>query len=63
MLQRSTHPGPVDVPDIPATVEPGQVVDWPHPLAGFEPEPEAPPVDAPVPSKKRAAAPATTEEE
>jgi hypothetical protein len=50
LLQRSTHDGPVIVPAIPATVEPGEVVDWPDPIAGFEPvedpqpepEPEAP---------------------
>ncbi|MEV5944447.1 hypothetical protein [Streptomyces sp. NPDC051994] len=43
MLQRSTHEAAVDVPDIPATVQPGDTVDWPIPIAGFEPvEDEAP---------------------
>ncbi len=44
MLQRSTHHGPVDVPAIPATIQPGDIVDWPDPIAGFtpvEPEPES----------------------
>lgn len=65
MRQRSTHDVPVDVPAIPATVEPGEVVDWPTPIAGFEPvegEPTPPAPDAatdkPAP-KKRAATPAT----
>ncbi|MDJ0342292.1 hypothetical protein QMK19_03700 [Streptomyces sp. H10-C2] len=59
-LQRSTHESPVDVPDIPATVQPGEVVDWPHPIAGFEvvdpPEPAAPEPAAQTKSspKKRA---------
>lgn len=65
MLQRSTHEAPVDVPAIPATVEPGEVVDWPTPIAGFEPvtdEPAPPEPDAATDkpaTKKRAAAPAT----
>lgn len=61
MLQRSTHESAVDVPAIPATVQPGETVDWPDPIAGFEPVPEAapPPSPEPTPSKKRApAAPA-----
>lgn len=36
MYQRSLHEAPVDVPAIPATVGPGEVVDWPIPIAGFE---------------------------
>lgn len=36
MLQRSLHEAPVDVPAIPATVGPGEVVDWPIPISGFE---------------------------
>ncbi|MFF0409058.1 hypothetical protein ACFYUY_01310 [Kitasatospora sp. NPDC004745] len=48
MLQRSTHDSPVDVPAIPATVAPGAVVDWPTPIAGFEPVPDEP---APAPAK------------
>ncbi|MEV8324509.1 hypothetical protein [Kitasatospora sp. NPDC056731] len=42
MLQRSLHESPVDVPAIPATVAPGQIVDWPTPIAGFEPVPTEP---------------------
>lgn len=42
MRQRSTHEAPVDVPDIPATVQPGEIVDWPTPIAGFEPVPDEP---------------------
>lgn len=65
MLQRSTHEAPVDVPAIPATVQPGETVDWPDPIAGFEPVADEPTpsatnaaTDKPAP-KKRAAAPAT----
>jgi hypothetical protein len=36
VLQRSLHEAPVDVPAIPATVGPGEVVDWPIPISGFE---------------------------
>lgn len=62
-LQRNPHPYPVDIPAIPASVEPGESVLWPYPIAGFEPVPDDPPTAAPEPttSKKRAAAPATTE--
>lgn len=57
MLQRSIHASPVDVPAIPATVWPGEVVDWPDPIAGFEPAPDAPPPSPePIPSSKRKAA-------
>ncbi|MFF4403838.1 hypothetical protein [Streptomyces sp. NPDC001404] len=35
-LQRSTHESAVDVPAIPATVQSGEAVDWPDPIAGFE---------------------------
>ncbi|MFB6568367.1 hypothetical protein [Streptomyces noursei] len=68
MRQRSTHEAPVDVPAIPATVQPGGVVDWPDPIAGFEPvEDQTPPepetaASKPAP-KKRAAAPATDAKE
>lgn len=57
MLQRSTHEAAVDVPDIPATVQPGETVDWPLPIAGFEPADEAPPAEteAPKPARKKAA--------
>lgn len=45
MLQRSTHESEVVVPAIPALVQPGEVVDWPDPISGFEkvePEPVEP---------------------
>jgi hypothetical protein len=66
VLQRSLHEAPVDVPAIPATVGPGEVVDWPIPISGFEElaaeETEArPPADPPAaPSKtvRKKAAPA-----
>ena len=32
-LQRNPGPSPVDVPDIPATVLPGETVMWPLPSA------------------------------
>lgn len=67
MLQRSTHEAAVDVPDIPATVQPGDTVDWPHPIAGFEPVEDAPPAETDAPktprSKKAAPEPAPTGEE
>lgn len=53
MLQRSTHEAAVDVPDIPATVQPGETVDWPHPIAGFELVADTPPAKS---SKKAAPA-------
>lgn len=64
MLQRSTHESPVDVPAIPATVWPGETVDWPNPIAGFEPVPDAPsPSPEPTPKKKATPASAATGEE
>ncbi|MEU4296343.1 hypothetical protein [Kitasatospora aureofaciens] len=64
MLQRSLHDAPVDIPAIPATVAPGELVDWPTPIAGFEPVPEQPgPVPAAKPSRKAAAAQASPSEE
>jgi hypothetical protein len=44
--QRNAGDSPVDVPAIPATVQPGEVVLWPHPIAGFEPVPAEPPAPA-----------------
>jgi hypothetical protein len=62
--QRNPLPYPVDVPAIPATVQPGEVVTWPHPIAGFEPAADASPADpAPTAAKKKAASPAPTGEE
>lgn len=70
MLQRNPTDHPLDVPDIPATVQPGGVVDWPRPIAGFEPADQAPEPDpaaenaptAKTSNRKRAASPATEEE-
>jgi hypothetical protein len=39
-LQRNPGPDPVDVPAIPATVDPGNTVAWHVPIAGFEPVPD-----------------------
>ena len=64
MLQRNPHPYALLVPDIPAEVQPGESVDWPVPIAGFEPTPaEEPAPPEPAPSKRKAAAPAATGEE
>lgn len=70
MFQRNPTDHPLDVPDIPATVQPGETVDWPRPIAGFEPadpapEPEQPAVDVPTAktsNRKRAGSPAAEEE-
>lgn len=72
MLQRNPHPYALDVPDIPATVQPGESVDWHQFIAGFEPvtdepddtptTPEAPPEPA-TKTTKRAAASADTSKE
>lgn len=51
MLQRNPHPYALDVPAIPATVQPGDTVDWPDPIAGFEAVP-----DGPVPEVEAASA-------
>jgi hypothetical protein len=59
VLQRSTHEAAVDVPDIPATVQPGDTVDWPTPLAGFDPVEAALPAEAEAPkTTRKKAAPA-----
>lgn len=36
MQQRNATDHPLDVPAIPATVLPGDTVEWPVPIAGFE---------------------------
>lgn len=59
MRQRNPNPWPVDLMETraddgtlygPAEVEPGGVVDWPFPIAGFEPDddpsPEPPAPDS-----------------
>lgn len=51
MLQRSTHTVPVDVPAIPATVLPGESVDWPDPIAGFEAVKDETPAEPDTPAK------------
>lgn len=62
--QRNPGDVPVDVPAIPATVGPGEVVLWHVPVAGFErvePKPTASPDPVPEqpakPTKARIAAP------
>ncbi|MEY9937294.1 hypothetical protein [Streptacidiphilus sp. MAP5-3] len=50
MLQRNATDHPLDVPAIPATVQPGETVDWKDPIVGFEPV-EAAPVPEPSPPK------------
>jgi len=72
VLQRNPHPYALDVPDIPATVQPGESVDWHQYIAGFEPvaekpdssptTAEAPPEPAAKTTTKRAAASADTKE-
>lgn len=58
MLQRNPFPYALDVPDIPATVQPGETVDWQWPIAGFEPVADAPPEeDAPKSARSKKAAP------
>lgn len=61
--QRNPHPYPVVVPAIPATVEPGETVTWPYPVAGLEPAAadDAPPAAQPAVKKKQPVAPATAE--
>jgi hypothetical protein len=56
VLQRSTHESPVDVPAVPATVWPGETVDWPDPIAGFEPVTDSAPPPSPEPAPKKKAA-------
>jgi hypothetical protein len=77
VLQRNPNPYDVDVPAIPATVPAGGTVDWPTPIAGFEPADPDPAedtdatgdADTPEPPRaaktptKRAAAPADNPKE
>jgi hypothetical protein len=37
MRQRNSTPWPVTVPQIPAEVQPGEVIDWPDPITGLTP--------------------------
>lgn len=60
MLQRNPNPYALDVPDIPATVQPGETVDWPTPIAGFEAVEDAPSAEAEAPkSARKKAAPSS----
>lgn len=47
MRQINNTPWPMDVPDIPARVLPGEEIDWPNPITGFTlldpPQESAPP--------------------
>lgn len=54
-LQRSAHESAVDVPAVPATVQPGETVDWPYPIAGFVPVGPPPSVlsEGPSPVSKK----------
>lgn len=45
MRQRNPGPYPLIVPDIPAEVAPGDDVDYPDLIAGFEPVVEPAPAD------------------
>jgi hypothetical protein len=52
VLQRNTGDHPLDVPAIPATVQPGDTVEWPDPIIGFTPVPSpAKPKAAKTPGK------------
>lgn len=71
-LQRNSTDHPLDVPAASVTVEPGGTLDWPVPVAGFEPvgEPDdsgaaADPAPPPPPKapRRRAAAQPTGDEE
>lgn len=42
-LQRNVTDQPLDVWAASATVQPGDTIDWPDPLIGFEPVPEPSP--------------------
>ncbi|MBX7464971.1 hypothetical protein [Streptomyces sp. NPDC057910] len=65
MLQRNPHPYALDVPDIPATVQPGETVDWDRPIAGFEPVDDSSPAEAedPKPTRSKKAAPSAPVDE
>lgn len=62
MLQRNASDHQLDVPAIPATVQPGDIVDHEWPIVGFvpvDPEPEPSP---PKTARKQAAASAGEEQ-
>ena len=62
MLQRNATDHPLDVPAIPATVQPGDTVDWPHPIIGFEPVAPDPEPSPPKTARSKAAAAAGEEQ-
>lgn len=51
-LQRNITDHPLDVPAASATVQPGDTLDWPRLIVGFEPV-EAEPDPQPSPPKTR----------
>ena len=57
MQQLNATDHPLDVPAIPATVQPGDTVDWPVPIAGFEAVP------SPAKASRSKNAPATSGDE
>lgn len=62
MLQRNASDHPLDVPAISATVQPGDTVEHPIPIVGFEPvEPD--PEPSPPKTARKQAAPAAGEEQ
>lgn len=63
MLQRNATDQPLDVWAAGATVQPGDTIDWPDPLIGFEPvEPEPDPEPSPPKSTRKSAAKTAGEE-
>jgi hypothetical protein len=62
-LQRNTTDHPLDVWAASATVQPGDTIDWPDPVIGFElvePEPAATPPDTPATPAVEPSPPKTT---
>lgn len=65
-LQKSTHEAAVDIPAIPATVQPGETINWPDPIAGFVVIDTVPPMSSersPHPSKRKSLSPLQPAEE
>jgi hypothetical protein len=57
VLQRNTGPHALSVPSIPAEVQPGEVVDYPDPITGFETASDETPAVEPDPDPDPAANP------